>query len=216
MMRLIAELGGGNMGAQRICFDIMEAYRDQGDKVEALLLYMQKMGLKGNSIWRAYKDWAGEDLDKFAQGVLDDDQSMLDVALQREPGISVHRQAVKAEATKPVFTTSHPGFMGDTSDRNDEFIEKMQGETAMEGFPKKGRTSIYIDGTLESNVGFDIPIWLSGTIRCVRRQECQVWNVEGDVCYEAVITLTPNACERGSNFWGGLITLPGEEREFSG
>lgn len=85
MIKLIGELSDGNDGAAKVCFDILKTFRDKGDKVESLLLYLKEMGLKGASIWRAYKDWAGCDLDKFAQGVLDDDQSMLNVALQIEP-----------------------------------------------------------------------------------------------------------------------------------
>ena len=86
----------------------------------------------------------------------------------------------------PVFTTSRSGAFCDTSDRNDEFIEKMSGKKKLPDNISH-LPSIYIDGELEDIVGYDIPIWLSGHITG-KRQDVIVWDVEGKNSYPAEIT----------------------------
>lgn len=85
----------------------------------------------------------------------------------------------------PVFTTSHPGFMGSTEARNHEFIEKHSGPKSLA--PQCHNIPVYIDGELEDLLGFDMPIWLSGDITG-ETQKCYVWNVDGTQRYEAEIT----------------------------
>ena len=89
------------------------------------------------------------------------------------------------EVLTPVFTTSRPGFMASTSDCNQEFIDKMQGEKRI--LHTDVIYQIYIDGELQDILGYDIPIFLSGTITG-ERQDCIVWNVEGTESHEAEIT----------------------------
>ena len=85
---------------------------------------------------------------------------------------------------KPVFTTSRPGAFADTSDRNQEFIDSMDGPRKLF---TKNLYNVYIDGELENIVGYDIPIWLSGTITG-ETQDCTVYSVDGTESYEAEIT----------------------------
>lgn len=85
----------------------------------------------------------------------------------------------------PVFTTSRPGFMGSTDDRNTPFINahlksKKLAESAI-------GISTYFDGELEDILGYDIPIWLSGNITG-DRQLVYVWNVAGTIMYLAELT----------------------------
>lgn len=100
--------------------------------------------------------------------------------------------------TELVFTTSNPGFMCDTSDRNQEFIDQLDGPRKLTGFDGK-TAEVYIDGQLENDVGFDIPIWISGEIvNTTDPQSCVVWSVDGSVKYCAVLTFghktyNPNA-----------------------
>ena len=90
--------------------------------------------------------------------------------------------------TELVFTTSNPGPMCDTSDRNQEFIDKLVGPRKLTGFDGK-TVEVYIDGQLENDVGFDIPIWLSGEIKNITEsQPCVVWSVDGSVKFCAVLT----------------------------
>jgi len=86
--------------------------------------------------------------------------------------------------TIPTFTTSNPGFLCDTTDRNNAFIEKMSGTKVIEH--RRVITDCYLDGELERILGFDIPIFLSGTITG-KPQDAIVWNVEGTVAYAATI-----------------------------
>ena len=85
----------------------------------------------------------------------------------------------------PIFTTSHPGFMGSTELRNHEFIKTHAGPKSLA--TQCERIPVYIDGPLEKLLGFDVPIWLSGDITG-ETQKCYVWNVDGTQRYEAEIT----------------------------
>lgn len=122
----------------------------------------------------------------------------------------------------PVFTTTEPGFMG-PGERNEEFIQAMQGQRRMIGFPVKRYLQLYIHGNLEREVGFDIPVWLSGDITTEARQPCQVWDLFGEKLYRATICLREGHPRHFDEphfqkgyFWGGLITFPGEEEEYMG
>jgi hypothetical protein len=103
----------------------------------------------------------------------------------------VEEKFLKPEYRKPVdlvFTTSYPGFMCDTSNCNQELIDKLEGPRKLTGFDGK-RCEIYIDGQLERDIGFDIPIWISGEIRYTTdAQPCTVWSVDGSVKYGALLT----------------------------
>lgn len=98
------------------------------------------------------------------------------------------------------FTTSNPGPFGDTSDCNYAFIEKFrQHKRKLLGLK---RVSIHIHGELERRVGFDMALWLSGTIDCKKGvQDCSVYTVSGKTSYGAKLLL------RGSK---GLIVLESE------
>jgi hypothetical protein len=85
----------------------------------------------------------------------------------------------------PVFTTSRPGLMASTEDRNQEFIDQMTGIRKLAD--KAKGASIYIDGDLEDVLGYDIPIWLSGNITG-DNQDVYIWNVPGTIMYLAEIT----------------------------
>lgn len=93
------------------------------------------------------------------------------------------------EILKPVFTTSRPGFMCDTSNCNEDFIKAMCGEKHI--LHTKTMYNLYIDGELQDILGYDIPIFLSGTITG-KTQDCTVWNVEGTKSYKAEITYGHN------------------------
>ena len=85
----------------------------------------------------------------------------------------------------PVFTTSRPGFMASTEDRNQEFIDEFTGDRTLAD--KAKGISVYIDGELEDILGYDVPIWLSGDITG-DDQTVYVWNVEGNTRYTAKLT----------------------------
>ena len=87
----------------------------------------------------------------------------------------------------PVFTTSYPGPMCDTSDANDTFIKMMQTTGVRKILHTTSMKRVYIDGILETLLGYDIPIFLDGTITG-ETQDCIVWNVEGTIAYAAEIT----------------------------
>ena len=102
----------------------------------------------------------------------------------------------------PEFTTSNPGPFGDTSDCNQEFIDKHRGECRVLGADV---LVLYIHGALENKVGFDIPIWLSGTINVAWRvQDCVVYSVSGEEKYDAKLVLSGRR---------GYIVLPEEVEE---
>lgn len=114
----------------------------------------------------------------------------------------------------PVFTTSRPGMFCDTSDRNDQFIEAMERPDTkkMENFPVSPWLMLYIDGTLEKELGFDVPIWLAGSLKQLMKQPCLVWNVEGTKLFDATICLQQDIRWGKKDEYIGLITLPSEER----
>jgi hypothetical protein len=85
----------------------------------------------------------------------------------------------------PIFTTSKPGFMASTEDRNQEFIDQHTHPRTLND--KAKGISIYFHGELEHILGFDIPIWLSGTISG-HSETVYVWNVEGTIMYRAYLT----------------------------
>ena len=87
----------------------------------------------------------------------------------------------------PEFTTSNPGAFCDTSDGNHSFIAKMRA-SGKRRILSIHLHNLYIDGLLERLVGYDIPIFLRGTITGENHQPCIVWNVEGTVPYLAEIT----------------------------
>ena len=105
----------------------------------------------------------------------------------------------------PVFTTSRSGFMASTEDCNQEFIDRMSGEKRLVGFAGQPLCGVYIDGTLEDLVGYDIPIWLSGEIHNVPQQKCVVWSVEGTQSWDALLTMGEHQ----------YITLPEEAEDGS-
>jgi hypothetical protein len=85
----------------------------------------------------------------------------------------------------PVFTTSKPGFMASTENRNQEFIDEHTADRTLAD--KAKGMSLYFDGPLQDILGYDIPIWLSGDITG-DTQTVHVWNVEGTIMYKAEIT----------------------------
>ena len=87
----------------------------------------------------------------------------------------------------PVFTTSNPGFMCSVSDCNQSFIDMMREAGERKILHTDKMLGCYIDGKLQSLLGFDIPIFLHGTITG-ETQDCIVWNVDGDVAYAAEIS----------------------------
>lgn len=106
----------------------------------------------------------------------------------------------------PVFTTSTPSFMGTRGDTNEKFIEDNTGKRVC--FHKPGAKkwfSLYIDGQLEEELGYDIPIFLKGEIVNVPVQRCEVWDVAGKTPYAAFIVLG----EFKYCFYG-LIVMPDE------
>lgn len=106
---------------------------------------------------------------------------------------------------KPYFTTSHPGFLGACGEVNEKFMKKMWGSRKMIGYDRDDRITLYIHGNLESQLGYDIPIWLSGTITTAPQQKCKVWDVDGFAEFDAYILLRWNQYERR---WLGYIVLP--------
>jgi len=102
----------------------------------------------------------------------------------------------------PVFTTSLPGFMGSTEDRNVPFINKHTKARKLD--ESVIGISTYIDGELEDILGYDIPIWLSGNITG-DTQTVYVWNVAGTIMYKAELTYG----HEGTIHKHAYIRLPG-------
>lgn len=110
---------------------------------------------------------------------------------------------------RPVFTTSFPGFLGSTENNNRDFILKMQGRRRRSKYLRKenDQVTLYIHGALEDELGYDIPIWLSGYISEKPIQPCKVWNVRADKCFDAyIVMMWDQECDR----WLGYIVHDSE------
>jgi hypothetical protein len=113
---------------------------------------------------------------------------------------------------RPVFTVSEPGFMGSSEARNHLFIKRMSGGRRMVIDPRDtARFTVYYHGELETLLGYDIPIWLSGRIRVQEdSQKCYVWNYSGTKRVDAVMVTAWNNRE---NQWLCYICFPNEEKQ---
>jgi len=77
---------------------------------------------------------------------------------------------------KPLFSTSEPEFMGMLGD---VFHMHLRGNRSVASVDHK-RLSIYFDGWIQLQMGYDIPYLLSGHISGRHQQECQVITPEGE------------------------------------
>lgn len=71
MATVVMKMSGGNPGALRVCTELL-AHPDG-----TLLLHMDDMGIRGSSIWLAYKDFAGQNIEVLAKALKDRDQAMV-------------------------------------------------------------------------------------------------------------------------------------------
>ena len=76
----VMKLSAGNPGAATVCAQIVQA-----DPVTGFmdLLHMDDMGMKGPAIWVGYKDFAGQDLNKFIKAIRSRDTAMIEM-IRRE------------------------------------------------------------------------------------------------------------------------------------
>lgn len=71
------------------------------------------------------------------------------------------------------LTTSGPGFMGSTENRDHDFVEEMRKDNEVYTY---ANTSMYFHNQLEYDLGFDIPIALKGHLLNTDQQTCYVYN----------------------------------------
>jgi hypothetical protein len=76
-MDAIVKLCAGNPGAIRVCTELVKTGGDDPFKGFMLLLDADDMGLKGSSLWIAYKDHCGQDINKLADSLRSRDKAMI-------------------------------------------------------------------------------------------------------------------------------------------
>jgi hypothetical protein len=99
-------------------------------------------------------------------------------------------------ATALQFTTSAPGFMGSIENLDQDFVDTkldpnsriLSPNLQIEGGPFKNIT-LYIHGTAEHIVGYDIPIWLAGSISAAKVQPCTLFSRSGDAVISCMLVL---------------------------
>lgn len=72
---MVVKMSQGNPGALRVSLEVLDHDKSRGFMD---LLSLDDMGIRGSSIWLGFKDWAGENLDVFVQGIRDRSQPMID------------------------------------------------------------------------------------------------------------------------------------------
>ena len=70
----IVKMSEGNPGAVRVLMDLLQS----GDGV-MLILSLDDMNIRGSSIWIAFKDFAGQDLEVFKAAIQARDPEMVRV-----------------------------------------------------------------------------------------------------------------------------------------
>ena len=76
MLQVVMKMSGGNPGAMRVCKELLA--RPGRPEGVVLILHADDMGIRGPSLWIAYKDFAGEDIEVLAKALIDRDQAMVD------------------------------------------------------------------------------------------------------------------------------------------
>ena len=67
----------GNPGGMRVIMDIV-AQLGQTKAVMKILM-LDDMNIRGDQIWIAYKDWAGQHIPKFIEGITNRDPKMIKI-----------------------------------------------------------------------------------------------------------------------------------------
>jgi len=72
---LIVKMAEGNPGGLTVLMEVLK--KDQMEGMRCLL-DLDDMNIRGSQIWIGYKNYCGQDLDKFIKCTLDRDQNMID------------------------------------------------------------------------------------------------------------------------------------------
>ena len=114
----------------------------------------------------------------------------------------------------PIFTTTEPAALGTHGKRNEEFVQKMLGLKHMEGFThsegKRKPVILYIHGQLQDNVGYDVPLWLSGVLVNKTHQRVRLYHPNGRRGWDAWLHIE----EREQRYLGLIVQdLPAERKK---
>lgn len=71
---VLLKMAEGNPGAITVLTAILDTYGNEG---LMLILSLDDMNVRGSQIWVGYKDYCGEDINKFVQCINDRDRDML-------------------------------------------------------------------------------------------------------------------------------------------
>ncbi len=64
---------------------LSQVWKDAGEETfSAVVAGLRALNYKGSLIWLAYKDWAGQDLPRFIEGVRTRDEGMQEVVREAE------------------------------------------------------------------------------------------------------------------------------------
>lgn len=73
IFELIKTMSEGNPGAMRVLMELLKT----NDSI-ILLLHLDDMNIRADQIWIGYKDYCGEDLDKFVTAIKARDPKMIE------------------------------------------------------------------------------------------------------------------------------------------
>lgn len=89
MMDVLMEMSEGNPGAISVLAQLLE-----GNPMDGFtsILALDDMNMRGSQIWVGYKDYCGQDIDKFRAAIKSRDQMMVDTVNEHQ-GTGTEEQA---------------------------------------------------------------------------------------------------------------------------